>query len=203
MQKELFRQIQKRRLRQNTRSHYKKDYAIFKESLNIIKFYRTKNVLIFLPLQYEPNLVRFRRILSQNCKLFVPFMQDKSLKIVKLRLPFSKKRFGVLEPNNSFCQTSLDLAFVPVIGVDKNMKRIGHGEGFYDRFFANLKHKPLVVFVQSITALSGKKLTQEHDISAKFYLSPNRKYFKRDLKNDSINRIYRRFNRCGSWVFSR
>ncbi|WP_205590621.1 5-formyltetrahydrofolate cyclo-ligase, partial [Klebsiella pneumoniae] len=82
------------------------------------------------------------------------------------------------------------LAIVPVIGVDKNLKRIGHGQGFYDRFFANLKHKPLVVFVQSITALSGKKLTQEHDISAKFYLSPNRKYFQRDLKNDSINRIY-------------
>ncbi|MCR2039574.1 5-formyltetrahydrofolate cyclo-ligase [Campylobacter helveticus] len=203
MQKELFRQVQKKRLKQNAKLHYKNDYFIFKECLRIIRFYKAKNVLIFLPLSYEPNLVRFRRILSQNCKLFVPFMQDKSLKIVKLRLPFFKKRFGVLEPNNSFFDTTLDVAFVPVIGIDKDMKRIGHGEGFYDRFFANLKHKPLVVFVQSITALSEKKITQEYDMSANFYLSPYRKYFKRDLKNDSINRIYRRFNRCGTWVFSR
>ncbi|VUA74320.1 5-formyltetrahydrofolate cyclo-ligase [Campylobacter coli] len=83
-------------------------------------------------------------------------MQDKSLKIVKLRLPFIKKRFGVLEPMDSFLKTKIDIAIIPVIGVDRELKRIGHGQGFYDRFFENLNYKPLVIFAQSINAISEK-----------------------------------------------
>ncbi|HBD8784203.1 TPA: 5-formyltetrahydrofolate cyclo-ligase, partial [Campylobacter jejuni] len=97
-------------------------------------------------------------------------------KIVKLRLPFIKKRFGVLEPIDSFFKAKIDLAIVPVIGVDKNLKRIGHGQGFYDRFFENLNYKPHIIFVQSIDALSQNNLTQKHDISGKLYINPYKKY---------------------------
>ncbi|MDO4673742.1 5-formyltetrahydrofolate cyclo-ligase [Campylobacter sp.] len=203
MQKELFRQEQKRRLKQNARLKFKKDFLILKDCLQLIKRMKARKILIFLPLYYEPNLVRFRRILSKNCELFVPLMQDKSLKIVKLRLPFSKKRFGVLEPNNSFLSVRLDVAIVPVIGVDCMMKRIGHGQGFYDRFFANLKQEPRIIFVQSIEALSEVKLTKSHDIAAKFYLSPHKKYFKKEKKNDSTHRTYRRFSRHWDRIFAR
>ncbi|EAC1884000.1 5-formyltetrahydrofolate cyclo-ligase, partial [Campylobacter jejuni] len=142
-------------------------------------------------------------ILNKNYKLFVPFMQDKSLKIVKLRLPFIKKRFGVLEPIDSFFKAKIDLAIVPVIGVDKNLKRIGHGQGFYDRFFENLNYKPHIIFVQSIDALSQNNLTQKHDISGKLYINPYKKYYKKERKNDRITyRTYSRYSRTRYRIFS-
>lgn len=204
MKKTDFRTLQKTRLLKHSKLNFKQDFKVFKECLKIIKQLKAKNILIFIPLSYEPNLVKFRPILNRNCKLFVPFMQDKSLKIVKLRLPFVKKSFGVLEPKNSFFKAKIDLAIVPVIGVDKNLKRIGHGQGFYDRFFENLSYKPYIVFVQSIDALSLENLTQKHDISGKIYLNPYKKYYKKERKNDrSTYRTYSRYNGAGYRIFSR
>lgn len=203
MQKQEFRQRQKLRLKQQEFVAFKRDFAVFKECLFWIKKFKAKRILLYHALAYEPNLLRFRRKLSKNYELFVPFMQDKSLKIVKYRLPLFKKRFGVLEPRNSFLNAKIDLAIVPVIGVDRNFKRIGHGQGFYDRFFGNLKQKPLIIFVQSINALSWENLTQEHDVVGEFYLNPYKKYYKKDIKNDSCNRCtYRRYHRRGNRIFS-
>ncbi|RQD69312.1 5-formyltetrahydrofolate cyclo-ligase [Campylobacter hepaticus] len=200
MKKTEFRNLQKMRLLKHKKQNFKQDFKIFQECLKIIKLFKPKNILIFIPLDYEPNFLKFRHILNKNYKLFVPFMQDKSLKIVKLRLPFIKKRFGVLEPMNSFLKTKIDMAIVPVIGVDKNLKRIGHGQGFYDRFFENLNYKPHIIFVQSIDALSQYNLTQKHDISGKLYINPYKKYYKKERKNDrSTYRMYNRYN----WTWCR
>ncbi|MCZ0772142.1 5-formyltetrahydrofolate cyclo-ligase [Campylobacter hepaticus] len=200
MKKTEFRNLQKMRLLKHKKQNFKQDFKIFQECLKIIKLLKPKNILIFIPLDYEPNFLKFRHILNKNYKLFVPFMQDKSLKIVKLRLPFIKKRFGVLEPMNSFLKTKIDMAIVPVIGVDKNLKRIGHGKGFYDRFFENLNYKPHIIFVQSIDALSQYNLTQKHDISGKLYINPYKKYYKKERKNDrSTYRMYNRYN----WTWCR
>lgn len=201
MQKRYFRTQQKARLQQQIHYFFKKDFLIFKECFKLIKKSKTKKILLFIPFSYEPNLLKFRRILSQNCKLFVPFMQDKSLKIVKLRLPFAKKRFGVLEPKNSFLQVSIDIAIVPVVGVDKDFKRIGHGQGFYDRFFAGLTYKPIIIFIQSIDALSQKNITQQHDITGNFYINPCKKYYKKENTNGSNIRSYSRYNRHWSRIF--
>ncbi|EDO8634728.1 5-formyltetrahydrofolate cyclo-ligase [Campylobacter jejuni] len=203
MEKTDFRALQKIRLFKHSKLNFKQDYKIFKECLKIIKLFKAKNILIFIPLHYEPNLIKFRHILNKNYKLFVPFMQDKSLKIVKLRLPFIKKRFGVLEPIDSSFKAKIDLAIVPVIGVDKNLKRIGHGQGFYDRFFENLNYKPHIIFIQSIDALSQNNLTQKHDISGKLYINPYKKYYKKERKNDRITyRTYSRYSRTRYRIFS-
>ncbi|TKX31763.1 5-formyltetrahydrofolate cyclo-ligase [Campylobacter estrildidarum] len=203
MQKTHFRELQKLRLKQHKKFYFKQDFKIFKECFKLIKKFKTKKVLIFIPLSYEPNLIKFRHLFSKKCILFAPFMQDKSLKIVKLRLPFIKKRFGVLEPMNSFLEIKIDLAIVPVIGIDRDLKRIGHGQGFYDRFFENLSYKPYIIFTQSIDAFSEKNITEKHDIMGEFYINPYKKYFRKENKNDRVsNRTYNRFNRSWNRIFS-
>ncbi|WP_300702683.1 5-formyltetrahydrofolate cyclo-ligase [uncultured Campylobacter sp.] len=203
MLKDRYRAFAKNKLKSKFIFHFKKDFLSFKELKKIVKFYKAKNILIYIPLEYEINLLRFRRELSKNSNIFVPFMQDKSLKIVKLRLPLYKKRFGVYEPYISFLNVKIDLAVIPVIAVDKNLKRIGHGKGFYDMFFANLAYKPLVVFVQALNLYFDKSLCEKHDIQADFYINPYKKYFKRELKNANNNlHFYSRCSRRGSRIFS-
>ncbi|TKX32764.1 5-formyltetrahydrofolate cyclo-ligase [Campylobacter aviculae] len=203
MQKTHFRELQKIRLKQHKKFYFKQDFRIFKECFKLIKKFKARKILIFIPLDYEPNLIKFRHLFSKKCTLFVPFMQDKSLKIVKLRLPFVKKRFGILEPMDSFLKTKIDLAIIPVIGIDRDLKRIGHGQGFYDRFFGNLNYKPYIIFTQSIHAFSERKITQKHDVSGEFYINPYRKYYRKESKNDRTNNcIYSRYNRSWNRIFS-
>lgn len=201
MQKEIFRKSQKERLKIFAKRAFKRNFYIFNEVQKICKEKKFKNILLFLPLEYEPNLLRFRHKFSKNFRLFVPFMQDKSLKMVKLRLPFEKKAFGVMESKNSLAKIKIDVAIVPVIGVDKNLRRIGHGNGFYDRFFDKLAYKPCVIFVQIINAFSQTCITQNHDIKGHFYINPKKKY----MRIDNAFRTYRTYSRYSGrlgWICS-
>ena len=99
-------------------------------------------------------------------------MQGDSFKIVKYRLPLQKKRFNILEPNNSFLKPNrLDLAIVPVVGVDAINKRIGYGKGMYDRFFYRLKYKPKIVFIQLELCKSKEILSDNYDIEADYIIT--------------------------------
>ncbi|MCR6583512.1 5-formyltetrahydrofolate cyclo-ligase [Campylobacter insulaenigrae] len=206
MTKNIFRQIQKNKTNQRIKFQYKKNFIIFKEIIKILKMLKTtKNILIYIPLKHEVDIYRFRHLLSNKYQIFVPFMQDKSLKVVKLRLTLDKKSFGVYEPKNSFLHSRVDIAIVPVIGVDKNFKRIGHGKGFYDRFFANFTHKkPKIIFVQIINGKIKENLCENHDIKGDFYINPYKKYFRKVNKNDrNYSCINSRFYRRRDWICSR
>lgn len=165
----------------------------------IIKKLKCKNILLFAPLFYEPNLLNLRPKLSKKCNLFLPFMVNKSLKSVKLRLPFDIAKFKVKQPPNSNAFTQkLDLVIIPVIGVDTNMARIGHGFGFYDRFLDSLNHKPIVIFVGIKDMFINSQICDFHDIKADFYITPHKNYTK--ANHDRSNH---RRNRFGCWRSSR
>jgi 5-formyltetrahydrofolate cyclo-ligase len=92
-------------------------------------------------------------------------------------LPLKKKKFNIYEPNNSFLKfkIKLDLAIVPIVGFDKDFRRIGFGAGYYDRFFGLLKYKPTIIFTQICKCYCKKTITQTHDIKAD-YIITNRYY---------------------------
>lgn len=140
---------------------------------SLIKGKKAPKVLLFAPLAYEPDILKLRRTLSTKAQLFLPFMLDKSLKIVKLRLPLKKDRFNVRQAMDSNAYIPhLDLALIPVIGVDVNMGRIGHGFGFYDRFFAGFKRLKTIIFISSQDLFVNAKVCDPHDIRGDFYISP-------------------------------
>lgn len=56
-----------------------------------------------------------------------------------------KGAFGIIEPGLSCPEIDLrrlDLIFMPLVGVDKNMRRLGMGGGFYDRTLAFKQGRP-------------------------------------------------------------
>jgi 5-formyltetrahydrofolate cyclo-ligase len=109
---------------------------------------------------------------KKGINVFVPFMIEDSFKLVKYRLPLEIKRFGIKEPKNSFCiHKNIDLAIVPIVGVDKLFKRIGFGRGMYDRFFYRLKYKPTVIFTQLTLCKANEILTNKYDIQADYIIT--------------------------------
>ena len=153
---------------------YYKNKIIVKKLENFIKQSNSKNILLYIPLGIEVDIKPLIKSLrkTKNKNVYVPFIQGETFKIVKYRLPLHKKRFGIKEPNNSFFKApKIDLAIVPVVGIDKLEKRIGFGKGMYDRFFANLNYRPTIVFTQLILCKSEKILSDNYDIQANYIIT--------------------------------
>ena len=153
---------------------YYRNKIIVKKLEDFIKRSDSRNILLYIPLGIEvdvkPLIKSLRKIKKRE--VYVPFMQGESFKIVKYRLPLHKKRFGIKEPNNSFFKArKIDLAIVPVVGIDKLGKRIGFGKGMYDRFFSNLGYNPTMVFTQLVLCKSEKILSNDYDIQADYIIT--------------------------------
>lgn len=145
-----------------------KDKKTVKKLKKFIDIYKPKNVLLYIPMGSEVDVLPLINDLrKKQINVFVPFMVEDSFKLVKYRLPLSVKKFGIKEPRNSFCvHKNIDLAIVPVVGVDKECKRIGFGKGMYDRFFHRIDYRPFTVFTQLTLCKSNEKLSNQYDIQA-------------------------------------
>jgi 5-formyltetrahydrofolate cyclo-ligase len=110
-----------------------------------------------------------KRLRKEKKNLYVPFMEGKSFRLVKYRLPLRKKQFGIKEPLDSkqYRIKQIDIAIVPIVGVDITHRRVGFGKGMYDRFFEkNKKNIKQVVFVARELCYSKEVVTDHYDVQA-------------------------------------
>jgi len=151
---------------------------------NVTKPY--KKILLFIPLQNEPDIYfLLKKLKKEKKEVFVPLVEGSKFKMVKFSLPLKKKKFSLLEPHNKQrAREKIDLAVVPVVGMDCDFKRVGFGKGMYDRFFASLGYKPKIVFLQLKPCISKKKVTDSFDIECDEYISFNVRR-KNDNRNNS------------------
>ena len=149
---------------------YAKDKKIIALLYRYIKNERAQNVMLFIPMATEVNLYPLIRTLRQEGKmLYVPFMEGKSFRLVKYRLPLRRKKFGIKEPNDSkqYRVKNIDIAIVPVVGVDSTHRRIGFGKGMYDRFFEKYdKEIEQTIFVTRELCYSKEIVTDHYDVKA-------------------------------------
>jgi len=187
-------------LRKKNRYLFKKRIA--QNLLKILSNKKYKNILLYISLDNEVDTKwLIKQLKSQNKQIFVPFMQELSFKMVKYSLPLIKKKFNIYEPKNkNKTLQKIDIAVVPIVGIDKNFKRVGFGKGMYDRFFDKLKYKPKIIFTQIYPCISYENITDKYDIKANSYITYNLVCERRKNDNRSINRL-----KCigGSRVFSR
>ncbi|MCK9473392.1 5-formyltetrahydrofolate cyclo-ligase [Sulfurimonas sp.] len=149
------------------------EVKLFKELKKIKKLKKLK-ILFYISLPFEPNSAKLIQKLRKKCDVFVPFMQSESFKMVPFRLPLKKKKFGIYEAGKSLRDIKrIDIAIVPIVGVDGNLQRIGFGKGMYDRFFAKLKKRPYTIFIQSEFCYTKELLCDEYDITCDLVITPN------------------------------
>jgi len=146
----------------------KKDKYICSRILELILLHKPKKILAYIPLSLEVNILPLINRLRKEkiCEVYVPFMVGETFKAVKYRLPLHKKRFGTKEPNNSMLKAKIDLAIIPIVGIDETNRRVGFGRGMYDRYFDNLKPQPIKIFTQLTLCKSDIIVTSKHDIKA-------------------------------------
>ncbi|WP_292657034.1 5-formyltetrahydrofolate cyclo-ligase [Nitratifractor sp.] len=169
--KEAFRREALRRLRRIPKGRARmEDHRRLRELRSRLTSRSLKRVLLYLPLPLEVDLrPLIHELRSRGVAVYVPFMEGKSFRPVKYRLPLQKKRFGIYEPKNSrqYRPRKIDVAIVPIVGTDPTLRRIGFGQGFYDRFFEKEKRNiETILFVQRRLCYSPIVLTEAHDVRA-------------------------------------
>jgi 5-formyltetrahydrofolate cyclo-ligase len=155
---------------------YNKLYKMAKLNLKLqkeLKKYKNKKILFYYPLPFEANIVKTLFKMRKTSQVFLPFMQGKSFKMVPFRLPLRKNNFGILEAGNTNNNIKkIDIAIVPVVGVDGNLQRVGFGKGMYDRFFEKLNKRPYTIFIQPKLCYTKKTICDVYDVTCDLLLTP-------------------------------
>jgi 5-formyltetrahydrofolate cyclo-ligase len=180
----------------------KREYSrvISKRVEQIIAEHKAESILFYLPLSMEADLRdSIKKFKKSGRKVYLPFINGISFKMVKFRLPLKKSSFGVYE--SSFSRVNIDkvdIVVVPVVGIDSDFKRVGFGKGMYDRFYQTLKNRPLLIFVELKSCISPYRISQQHDIKANYYITfdkflkieDSRSYAIRDTNRTPNDRGY-------------
>ncbi len=163
--KEQFRKQCLKKLQKDIPNRYYLNKKVQQNLLKLLKKRQFKTVLFYIPLKFEANVIPVLQHFRKKSQILTPFMEDKSFKMVSYRLPLKRKKFGIYEAGNSYKKfKNIDIAIVPIVGYDKNFKRIGFGKGMYDRFFEKLNKKPWTVFVQLKKCYIDKPICDDYDV---------------------------------------
>jgi 5-formyltetrahydrofolate cyclo-ligase len=155
---------------------YRKDKKVLERLRRVIETENARTIMLYLPLSTEVDLYPLiRRLRREGRRLYVPFMEGASFRLVKYRYPLRTKRFGIKEPGGSrqYRNRQIDLAVVPIVGMDATYRRVGFGKGMYDRFFEKeIKNIKKVVFVARELCYSQEIVTDHYDVKADMVIVP-------------------------------
>ncbi|MGM0532899.1 MAG: 5-formyltetrahydrofolate cyclo-ligase [Campylobacterota bacterium] len=173
-----------------------------KKIKKVIQYHNARVILLYLPMPLEPDMMPLIYSLRKNRTVLVPKVTGKSFAAVTFSLPLARNRFGIYEPRGQASRAKIDLAVVPVLGVDKDCKRVGFGKGMYDRFYERLGYRPFTLFVQNTPCISKEKITDSHDISADIFITPDNTYYRgiRSVTRNSSGRGKCRRERGGKFL---
>jgi len=177
MKKKYFREHCLKRLKKASGTgFYKKDKVVLQRLYQLIVQSHAQKIMLYLPMKTEINLYPLiKQLRKEKRELYVPFMEGKSFRVVKYRYPLEKKRFGIKEPKDSkqYRIKKLDIAIVPIVGMDVTQRRVGFGKGMYDRFFEKeIKNISKIVFVARELCYSKKIITDHYDTKADVVIVP-------------------------------
>ena len=93
----------------------------------------------YIPINYEYDCLNLLKFLeSKNYIICLPVIKKKfQMDFYKysFEAPLIVNKLGIPEPFRSSKKMIPDLIFVPLVGYDRDLNRLGYGGGFYDRYF--------------------------------------------------------------------
>lgn len=114
--------------------------AITRRALSYVAEKGFTSVALYLSVRDELSTKElFNELLTRNVSLSVPVVTSDGQMVfsrVTKDTAYRKGAFGIPEPVNVVETNTFDVMFVPLVAFDENNNRLGHGKGYYDRYFA-------------------------------------------------------------------
>ena len=126
--------------------------------LKIIEICKNLSIKICLPVIHK----------NTNELIFSKFDNEMNL---------TKNQYGIIEPIK-LIQTTPDIIFVPMVGFDKNLNRLGYGKGYYDRTISKLRKlkKIFVIGLAYDNQMVQKIPAENHDEKMDIILTDKKIY---------------------------
>ncbi len=141
--------------------------------INEIQNRDLKKILVYQSIDNEPSIEQTTELAWQkDIEVYIPKVISKE-KIIINRLrknsSYSKNKFGIKESNDldTVELDEIDLAVLPLVGIDINGFRLGYGGGYYDRFFnqeGKLSRKPFIIGVGYAFQVLEVSFAEDHDL---------------------------------------
>ena len=124
-----------------------------------IKKYNFKNLGGYYPSNHEIDDLEILKLFAKNnYNISLPVIRkNNQMDFFKWSFnePLRVNKYGIPEPISSK-KSNPDILFVPLVGYDKNLNRLGYGGGFYDRYIAKIMKKKNIVTIG--LAFSNQKI---------------------------------------------
>lgn len=133
------------------------DESIFQQFISSKYFFEARTIALYYSLPYEVDTLKLIKFLLENKKkVALPRMVAKNLVfyyIKSLADVVVDNQWNLHQPRETsqiVKVTDLDLIILPLVGFNQKRYRLGHGQGYYDRFLIsdNLKATKLVLAYQ-------------------------------------------------------
>ena len=176
----LRKQIIKIREKHNSNDN-KIDFTKILEILKRIKVTK-KNIGGYFPVNFEvDDLELLKKFEKKKFQISLPVIKKNfQMNFYKWSFsdPLTINKFGIPEPQTKHLIYP-DILFVPLVGFDKKLNRLGYGGGYYDRYIARLSKKKkilkigLALSVQKINKVPVNKYDQKLDyiVTNKYIIS--------------------------------
>ena len=128
-----------------------------------IKYKNIKVIGGYIPINFEYNCLSLLKFLEKkNYNICLPIIKKNfQMDFIKYTFhdPLKVNQLGIPEPVKLSKKVFPDLIFVPLVGYDDNLNRLGYGGGFYDRYFEkNSKFKKIIKIGLAFSFQKIKKL---------------------------------------------
>ena len=141
---------------------------------SIKKNYKTTKIIGgYIPINHEYNCIKLLKYLEKkNYTICLPIIKNNfQMNFFKysFKEPLKINKLGIPEPAKYINKLVPDIIFVPLVGFDNNLNRLGYGGGFYDRYIEKNSIKKNIVKIglafsfQKIKKLPVNKFDQKLD----------------------------------------
>ena len=148
-------------------------YEINNGLINEIQKRDLKRILVYQSIDNEPSIKKTIELAWQKgIEVYIPKVVSKEKIIInKLRRnsSYSENKFGIKESDDldTVALNEIDLAVLPLVGIDIHGFRLGYGGGYYDRFFnqgSELSKKPFIIGTGYAFQILEVSFAEGHDL---------------------------------------
>lgn len=138
-----------------------------------------QRIAAFYPMEQEPDIVPWLEELATSGRLLLPrVLPDRQMEFVvvrDLKTDLESGKFGLREPGRHLPATrdAIEVYLVPGIAFGIHGERVGHGAGYYDRYFARTDLRAFRIGIGFAIQCEHASLPQHaHDIRMHRILHP-------------------------------
>ncbi|KTW28049.1 5-formyltetrahydrofolate cyclo-ligase [Pneumocystis carinii B80] len=131
--------------------------AVTDSLIRLPEFKKSKSISIYLSMVHgeisTDEIIKHSHQMGK--KIYVPFIDGSEMFMFYLHPTedpslFVKNKWGIPQPSKNTAngilreeamdKNGLDLIIIPGIAFDRNLNRLGHGKGYYDKYLAKINH---------------------------------------------------------------